>query len=329
MSQPQPSSSDGCRPPAWPGTITEEESESLPGLACPSPSGPSAPVSVSCARFTCPPGLSRAHRQGLPRPTKPVPPRPLAAWSISLSVQGPGQWSWTVAAMQGRCRTLCTQALGRLGELGHQQDCGGVAADQPGRPSQQEHCRGSISETKVQLGWGRGTAQGGPQCRRGGPAALGYEAGWVGPWVGGAPHLVARERRAAREGHLELGSSHSPFSRERVVTAPDQTAPPPPSLGLAPFLTSLLPVPGHLFSRRYCQRDLCAEHPVSPPGTSGSEGTTLTLRQASSSRLYPFVLTPPRRSLPTFSPEAATPDPEGSGGQGRVCVTRSCPQHLI
>lgn len=40
VSQPQPSSPDGCWPPAWPGTIAEEEGESLPGLARPSSSGP-------------------------------------------------------------------------------------------------------------------------------------------------------------------------------------------------------------------------------------------------------------------------------------------------
>lgn len=37
---------------------------------------------------------------------------------------------------------------------------------------------------------------------------------------------------------------------------------------------------------------------------------------------------PPPHSLPTFPPEAATPGSEGSGGQGRVSVTHSCPQHL-
>lgn len=178
--------------------------------------------------------------------------------------------------MQARCRTLCTQALGRLGEPGLQQDCGGVAPGQPGRPSQQENCRGSISEARSSAWLGEGNCSGRASVQEGWArvggwgGALGYEAGWVGSWVGGAPHLVARERRAAWEGHLELGSSHSPFFRERVATAPDQT-PPPPSQGLAPSLTSLLPVPGHLFSRRYCQRNLCAEHPVSPPGTSQAQ----------------------------------------------------------
>lgn len=58
------------------------------------------------------------------------------------------------------------QALGRLRELGHQQDYGGVTAD-PGGPPSRRVAEGPFQEPEVQLVWGRGVAWGGGLVQEG------------------------------------------------------------------------------------------------------------------------------------------------------------------
>lgn len=105
---------------------------------------------------------------------------------------------------------------------------------------------------------------------------------------------MATGRRAAQEGNLELGSSLLREGQSQCQTRS------PCSWAVLPF-TCLLPTPGHLSSRRCRQRDVCAEAPVSPPGTSPA----LREPHCFSDRQVPRVSVP---SLPPLSlPYSALP----------------------
>ena len=67
----------------------------------------------------------------------------------------------------GTCTHSLVQALGRLRELGHQQDCGDITADQPGSPPSRRVAEGPFQEPEFQLFWGRGAVWGGGSVQEG------------------------------------------------------------------------------------------------------------------------------------------------------------------
>lgn len=203
------------------------------------------------------------------------------------------------------------QPCGPGAALGHQQDYGGVTADQPRRTSQQKSCRGSISRARSSACLGKGSCLGW-RLSAGGEGKGCWDmkpGGWVGRGVdkasselgsmwpegikGSSPTWWPEGGGLPRKVTWSLGHHSSGRGQSQCQTRS------PCSWAVLPF-TSLLPIPGHLSSRRCRQRGVCAEAPVSPPGTSPA----LREPHCCSDRQVPLVSVPslPPLSLPYSAP---------------------------
>ena len=125
-------------------------------------------------------------KQGPPSPTKPVPSCSLAAWPISLGVQGLGQWFGAVAAMWAGSHTLgpahthWSRPWGGSESWVTSRTVGALLLTSLGALPAEELQRVHFRSQKFSF-FGKGERVGvEAQCRRGRQGTLGYEARWLG-----------------------------------------------------------------------------------------------------------------------------------------------------
>lgn len=113
-------------------------------------------------------------KQGPPSPTKPVPSCPLAAWPISLGVQGlgpasdSGQWQpvWARSRTLGPAHTHWSRLWGGSESWVTSRTMGELLLTWEALPAE-ELQEGPFQEPEVQLVWGRGAVWGGGSVQEG------------------------------------------------------------------------------------------------------------------------------------------------------------------